>query len=101
MKLKVTSDPVDLIGALIDKVNDFNLHHGIQNSLDAKLDAARKSLVDLKTNNDISAIKALEAFVCSVVAQRGKKIPEADADMFISDAKEIIDLLNQEIGNIP
>lgn len=92
--LELTSDPVVLLMPLIDQVSDYNLHHGIQQSFDAKLDAALKSLNDLKQNNDTATKKALEAFINSVLAQRGKEISVADADMFIATAQEIIILLN-------
>ena len=93
-RLEVTSDPSVLLQALINLVNDFNLHQGILNSLDAKLNTAVEALDDLKNNNDVAAINALEAFINSVEAQRGKKISEADADRFIADAQTILDVLN-------
>jgi hypothetical protein len=93
-KLMVTTDPVELLEALIDLVEDNNLQQGIDNSLDKKLDTARKAVLDLNANNDIAAINALEAFINEVEAQRGNKISEADADVFIEAAQEIIDLLN-------
>ena len=42
--------------------------------------------------NDIS----LETFIHAVEVQRGKKIPEAEADSLIADAQTIINLLSTE-----
>lgn len=75
---------------LINIVNDLNLHNGIDNSLDAKLEAAIQALTDLVDQNDVAAINALNAFINSVEAQRGQKIESLDADMLIYWAKQII-----------
>lgn len=85
--------PQELIGALIAEVIALNLHHGITNSLDAKLDSALDSLQDANENNDVAAINNLNAFINAVEAQRGNKIPEPDADALIALAQSIIDLL--------
>jgi hypothetical protein len=75
----------------------LNLHKGITNSLEAKLNAALRALEDENENNDIAAINTLEAFINAVEAQRGKKIPEAEADALIAAAQEIIELLSGEL----
>ncbi len=82
-----------MVANLIETVSDLNLQHGIENSLDAKLDAVLKALQDLNENNDIAAINALQAFINAVEAQRGNKISDADADILISAAQAIIDRL--------
>jgi hypothetical protein len=41
----------------------------------------------------VAAVNALGALINAVEAQRGNKIPEADADVLIADAQHIIDLL--------
>ncbi|MHC4326079.1 MAG: FIMAH domain-containing protein [Planctomycetota bacterium] len=82
-----------LIEQLIAQVKALNLQHGISNSLDTKLDAVKKALDDINENNDAAAINAIEAFINAVNAQRGGKIPEADADALIEAAQQIIDLL--------
>ncbi|MHC4159180.1 MAG: FIMAH domain-containing protein, partial [Planctomycetota bacterium] len=84
----------ELILELADDVIALNLHEGITNSLMAKLGAALGALEDENENNDAAAINTLEAFINVVEAQRGKKIPEAEADALISAAQEIIDLLS-------
>ncbi|MBW8038890.1 MAG: hypothetical protein FVQ85_02695 [Planctomycetes bacterium] len=87
-------DPAVLILQLIITVADLNLHHGIDNSLDSKLDAALNALDDLKANNDVAAINTLQAFINSVEAQSGNKIPVEDANNLIAETQYIIDLLN-------
>ena len=72
---------------------NLNLQQGIENSLDAKLEAAQQAIDDLNENNDVAAINVLEAFINAVEAQRGNKILEADADALIAAAQGIIDLL--------
>ncbi len=60
------------------------------------LNAAFGALEDENENNDIAAINTLGAFINVVEAQRGKKIPEAEADALIAAAMEIINLLSDE-----
>ena len=55
-----------------------------------------RALEDENENNDIAAINTLGAFINAVEAQRGKKIPEAEADALIAAAQEIIELLSDE-----
>ena len=90
-------DPVELLMELTQKVIALNLQQGISNSLDAKLQAAMQAaLEDINENNDVAAINNLEAFINAIKAQRGNKIPEADADALIADVQKIIDLLSAE-----
>ena len=81
---------IDLIAAVVD----LNLQQGINNSLDAKLDAVFQALQDVNENNDVTAINALQAFINAVQAQSANNIPVADADALIAKAQEIIDLLS-------
>ncbi len=90
-----SSDPVELLSGLVQIVVDLNLHHGIENSLDAKLDSALNALDDVNENNDVAAVNTLQAFINAVEAQRDNKIPGADADLLIAGAQAIIDLLNE------
>jgi probable HAF family extracellular repeat protein len=88
-------DPVELLLGLAQDVIELNLQNGIENSLDAKLDAALGALEDINQNNDVGAINTLQAFINAVEAQRGDKIPnEADADTLIAAAQGIIDILS-------
>jgi hypothetical protein len=88
------ADPCGLIADLIGDVMALNIQQGIQNSFDAKLNAALGALDDVNENNDVAAINTLEAFINAVEAQRGDKISQTDADALIAAAQQIIDLLN-------
>jgi len=67
-------DPMILIAQLAMTVFDLNLHHGISNALDSKLDAALNALEDAVEYNDVAAVNALEAFINRVTAQSGNMI---------------------------
>jgi len=82
--------PAQKISDLIVEVESLNLQKGIDNSLDAKLEAARKALQDARTGNDGAATNPLEAFKNAVMAQRGKEIPEGAADALVAAAQSII-----------
>lgn len=86
--------PAQKISDLIVDVESLNLQKGIDNSLDAKLEAARKALQDARTGNDGAAINALEAFKNAVIAQRGKEIPEGAADALVAAAQSIVQELS-------
>ena len=90
------SEPAELIVHLLEEVEGLELPSGISNGLEAKLEAALRALEDANEKNDVAAINSLEAFINAVEAQRGKKIPEADADALIAAALDIIDLLSAE-----
>ncbi len=88
-----TADPVALLQELAQQVTVLNLQKGIDNSLDSKLDAALQALDDVNEHNDVAALNSLQAFINAVEAQRGNKISEADADVLIAAAQQIIDFL--------
>jgi len=85
--------PEKAIEDLIKDVESMNLQQGVDNSLDAKLDAVLKSLEALNTNQRNDAINKLYAFINEVEAQRGNKITNEQADNIISEAQRIIDLI--------
>jgi hypothetical protein len=66
--------------------------HGIVVSLDAKLDAAQRSI---DKGNIHTAINQLNAFINEVEAQRGQKITPYGADLMIDDAELVIALLER------
>jgi uncharacterized repeat protein (TIGR03803 family) len=72
---------------LLALVNSSNLASGTQNSLDAKLNAA---IAAFDRGNATAGDNQLKAFINEVNAQRGKKIDDALADLFIADAEDII-----------
>jgi hypothetical protein len=86
--------PEEALQDLIDTVESFNLQQGIENSLDAKLDAALQALEDLNDNNDVAAINVLEAFINAVEAQRGNKLTDAQADELVEKAQAVINSLS-------
>ena len=92
-------DDVELYGAmyaavktqqLIDKIVALELPAGIENSLVSKLENAINSI---QKAQEKAAANKLEAFINEVEAQRGKKIPEADADALIALAQAIIEII--------
>ena len=85
--------PQEAIQVLVGDVIALNLKTGIENSLDAKLDAVVQAIDDLNQNNDVAAINSLQAFINSVEAQRGIHITDAQADALIAAAQAIITLL--------
>lgn len=88
-----SSSPTEMITGLMYEVISLNLKKGISNSMDVKLNSATSALTDAKSQNDLSAINMLNAFINSVEAQRGKEIADIDADDLISKAMQIIDSL--------
>ena len=86
--------PSSRLPDLVEFITSLNLQNGIENSLDAKLEAALQALEDVQAGNNKSAINVLSAFIQQVEAQRGNQIPVTDADLLIAEAQEIIDLLS-------
>jgi hypothetical protein len=83
--------PAQAIADLMVLVASFQLHHGIANSLDTKLQAA---LDALNGGNPVGAVSALQDFVNEVEAQSGKKkLTTAQADQLIAAAQRIIAVL--------
>ena len=85
--------PLILLEQLMEDVVMLNLNRGIENSLDAKLDAVLNALDDVNANNDQAAINVLQAFINAVEAQSGNHITVGQADDLIASAQAIIDLL--------
>jgi hypothetical protein len=80
----------ELISALADLVNSFDLVQGVEGSLDSKLDLALGALAAARTNSTTVAINQLEAFLHEVEAQRGKKLTDAQATALASLANQIL-----------
>jgi parallel beta-helix repeat protein len=81
-----------LVQQLIVEVDELDLPKGTETSLMAKLENTARKLDD---QNIGAAINLLQAFINEVEAQRGKKIPEADADALITVAQEMIEALEE------
>jgi hypothetical protein len=86
----ITPSPQEALGEIVNTVIVLNLHAGISNSLDSKLQNAISALDDMNENNDVAAINSLNAFINAVEAQRGNKITEEDADALIAETNAII-----------
>jgi hypothetical protein len=92
--IAVVQDPVILLEQLIDVIEDIDLQSGIENGLDAMLQAASNALTDLNENNDIAADNSLQAFIQAVEAQRGQFLTDQQADELVTRAQTIIGLLS-------
>ena len=81
---------IDTIEDLPEISRNLYLPVGIENSLISKVENAQKSI---DKGNTKAAVNKLEAFINTVMAQRGKKISEEDADMLIEYATNVINSL--------
>ena len=79
-------DPADMISDLSSYALSLNIQDGISNSLASQLAGA---LGFVNTNDLPGACTKLADFINHVRAQRGKKIPIAQANTLIADATEI------------
>ena len=70
-------------------VNESNIRHGIQNSLDAKIQNAIGALNSAHNNSYGTVCNLMGAFISSVQAQEGQAITGAEATAFISSARQI------------
>ena len=86
--------PAGAIDDLINIVEGMNLQQGIENSLDAKLDAAQDALIVANADQRNDAIKKLEALIQAVEAQRGKKLTNEQADQLVEYINRIISALS-------
>ena len=85
-------DPAEDIADLRELLASFDdIHHGIANALDSKLQAA---LAALENDDTASACDSLQAFLNQVAAQDGKKLSEDQADALSEAATEIRMLLD-------
>jgi hypothetical protein len=91
---EMSIEPVDLVTELSESIDTMSLQKGVTNSLQVKLDTALRLLEDGNENNDVASVNILQAFINAVEAQRGRKIPQLDADTLIAAAQEIIELLS-------
>jgi len=75
---------------LITSIKAMNLKKGLSNSLDAKLEAARNALDDLKNDNDVAAFGSMTALLNEIAAQKGKQLTNAEADTLTLKANDVI-----------
>ncbi len=83
----------ECLGDLKVVVEGLNLHQGIANSLDAKVDAIQRALEDIDKGNTTGAIHMLDSFNEIVEAQLGINLTDGQAGTLISLADGCISLL--------
>ena len=83
-----------LLTDLSDAVAQLDAGKGTINSLTAKLMAAQAKLGDGNANNGHAANNMLQAFINAVEAQRGKRISDAEADLLVQGANEILQVID-------
>jgi len=81
---------------LIDLLCSFNLMHGINNSLDVKLQHAQDALCNLERQDFSRAVNLLEAFMQEVEAQRGKYVTDDQATQLVTLTERIIAAIPEE-----
>jgi len=94
----VPPDPLVELAALADDVASLKNLRGIVSSLSGKLNAAINAIDDANPHNDAVALGAMQAFINAIEAQRGKKLTDEEADLMVSDALAIIDLLSTQLN---
>src|SRR5262245_29778580 len=82
------------IGALTTVIKRFELPHGVENGLNAKL---RSALGEID-GNVVRARDLLADFIGMVEAQSGKKLSRAQADQLIVSARHIMVLFDAAPG---
>jgi hypothetical protein len=75
---------------LIDLLPGLDIPEKLQDQLGQRLLGVVERLEDQNSENDVAAVNKLEAFVNAVEAQRGKQIPEADADALVESVVGVI-----------
>lgn len=84
---------IDTIERLIIATRALNLRQGVANSLDAKLENARKALEAQNAGDRQDAIQKLQAFINEVNAQRGGEITGEQADLLVAMAGNVVSQL--------
>ena len=77
---------------------NLKLHDRISDILDAKLDAVLKAMRNSDGNNDLVTINSLQDFINAVMVRSGNQIPQADADLIIAAAQELIRPLRMPVA---
>ncbi len=69
---------------------NLKLHDRISDILEDKLDAVLKAMHDSNGNNDLATVNSLQDFINAVMVRSGNQILQADADIVIAAAQELI-----------
>ncbi len=91
-------DPVSLLEALIEEVQQAGLAPGATNPLLDKLEGALAKIVDDNPANDHAAISLLEDFITILTAKADKQVPADLVEAWIADVQQIIELLSEATG---
>jgi hypothetical protein len=86
----ISADAAQAIGDLRDLVASMDIHHGITNALDSKL---QNTLAALDAGDTATACLSMQEFLDLVKAQTGKKLTEDQADQLTESANNIRDQL--------
>lgn len=89
-----SATPEELLEALIERVESYNLKQKISNKLDAKLEAALDALEAAKKHSISKACKKLDSFLKKVQAQSGKGLTVDQASQLTNDANQVEELLS-------
>jgi len=84
------------IDNLVTTIQGYNLPHGIENSLIAKLQNLKDSLAAANVKQRQDTIRKLQAFMKECGAQRDKALTSEQADTLIEDANAIITILQRQ-----
>lgn len=89
------ADPAGQLRDLIAAVRSFPLPTREGEDLVKRLEKALRVLEDGNPNNNRAAESALDGFVRKVEAQRGRRIPAATADAWITAAQAILQVITE------
>lgn len=85
------------LGALVRQVDELDAKNGVKSPLLDKSQGALDVLVDGNLNNDQAAIGKLGDFIAIVQAKAGKTIAPDAAESLITEAQDIIELLEEAL----
>lgn len=86
-------DPAALLQALIATVSGLDINPGLKAAFSAILEGALALLQDGNPHNDAGAIANLEAFIQVVSSLPAASISEADAQLLVDAAQQVLDIL--------
>lgn len=69
---------------------NHKLHDRISIVLETKLDAVLKAMRDCNGDHESATVNSLQDYINTVMVRRGNQIPQADADVVIAAAQELI-----------
>lgn len=89
-----TTHPAELLGNLVEIVDESQLVQGVDNALDAKLGVISAALTGAYENNKAGICNALDALVIYVEAEwAGDRLTDEPAQFLVNAADKVIALL--------